>query len=61
MFFPPLFLIAALAPAVLGCPQHSNNQRSRLQGRQANPAQNPNVNTTQNIWAYEVRTLIKFL
>lgn len=50
-----LAFIAALAPAVLGCPQHTNNRRSYLQGRQNNPAQNPDANTTQNIWAYEVR------
>lgn len=51
-----LILIAALAPAALGCPQHTNNKRPRLVGRQSNPAQNPNSNTTNNIWAYEVST-----
>ncbi|KAJ4335191.1 hypothetical protein N0V87_006345 [Didymella glomerata] len=53
MLFSSLAYIAALAPAVLSCPQHTNNERSRLVGRQSNPAQNPNSNTTRNIWAYE--------
>lgn len=59
MLFSSLAFVAALAPSVLGCPQHSNNKRSHLQGRQTNPAQNSNANTTQNIWAYEVCAAIE--
>jgi carbonic anhydrase len=53
MLFLSLAVIAALARGVLGCPQHSNNKQSHLQGRQNNPAEKSN--TTQPIWAYEVR------
>ena len=49
----PLGLLFTLATVVTSCPQHLNHQRSQLQGRQLNPAQNPNANTTSNIWAYE--------
>lgn len=57
MQFYSLAYVATLASAVLGCPQHTNNERSHLVGRQSNPAQNPNSNTTRNIWAYEVSVL----
>lgn len=47
-----LFVLAtALASLALGCPQHNNNRRSRLQGRQLQPL--PETNATQNDWAYE--------
>ncbi|KAF2125346.1 carbonic anhydrase [Dothidotthia symphoricarpi CBS 119687] len=46
----PSLLFVSLLPSVFGCPQHENNERSHLVGRQNN-AQNPN-NTTA-IWAYE--------
>lgn len=51
MLFNSFLFAAALVPSVLGCPQHTNSQRSHLRGRQA-PTE-PGANTTQNDWAYE--------
>ncbi|KAF2845239.1 carbonic anhydrase [Plenodomus tracheiphilus IPT5] len=51
MFFKPLLFAAALAPAVLACPEHSNSRRAPLGKRQT--PEEPGANTTQNDWAYE--------
>jgi carbonic anhydrase len=51
MVFPSLFVLAALASAILSCPQHDYVQPARLRGRQ-NPT-DPGANSTRNDWAYE--------
>jgi carbonic anhydrase len=51
MIFQSLLLAAAMVPSVLGCPQHTNNKRARVQSRQLQSE--PDANTTQNDWAYE--------
>jgi carbonic anhydrase len=51
MILSSLFVLAALAPAILSCPQHDYVQPARLRGRQ-NPT-DPGANSTRNDWAYE--------
>ncbi|KAH7067001.1 alpha carbonic anhydrase [Paraphoma chrysanthemicola] len=53
MLFKSLFVAAALAPTIFGCPQHQNAKRSKLRGRQVTPPTDPGGNSTQNDWAYE--------
>jgi carbonic anhydrase len=51
MLFQSLLVAAAFVPAALGCPDHSNFRRSKIQGRQADPTDG--TNSTKNDWAYE--------
>lgn len=51
MFFQSLLLVSAFAPAILGCPDHTNDRLPRLRERQE--AEGPSGNMTKNDWAYE--------
>ncbi|KAI8932599.1 hypothetical protein NX059_010103 [Plenodomus lindquistii] len=51
MFLKSILLAAAIAPAALACPDHSNSGHAPLGKRQT--PQGPVRNTTQNDWAYE--------
>jgi carbonic anhydrase len=52
MLFRPLALAAALVSYTSACPDHANNQHSRLEGRQ-NPTDPGSNATVKNDWAYE--------
>jgi carbonic anhydrase len=51
MILSSFLFIGALAPLAFGCPDHSNNKRSHLRGRQA--AQEINATQPATAWAYE--------